>query len=147
MFTLLKNSLLFLIAAAIMFGSFGLLINKHYCKGRLTETSILLANKGCAKDVSLIDRLLHRLDDCHEGHGSEGINKLPCCEFDSLFDRISVYNETTLAYPQLLLAIPVELKLGWTALWTNHFSENLYVHRGPPDKGVSIMTLFCVYRI
>jgi hypothetical protein len=144
MHTILQRSFLILMILVIQFASFGLLINKHYCKGRLTETSILLANKGCAKDASILDRILHSLDDCHPNNQNEGINKSPCCEFNSLFDKISVYHET----------LPDFQSIGYLAFVLEKIEKPTidiprrqvlvhFIDRGPPDRGIDILIKVC----
>lgn len=142
--TFLQSSFLVFMIVVIQFASFGLLINKHYCKGRLTETSVFLANKGCAKDVSVFDRIFHSISDCHSHPQKEGLNKTPCCDFNSSFDKISVYHESLADY-QIIGVITSGLIKDSQAKFEipQKNSSVHFVDRGPPDKGVSILIWVC----
>jgi len=92
----LRNLTVVILIGAIQFGSLGFLVNKHYCKGRLDEVSVLLASQGCKKELSLLERLLKRKDDCMQLPHSNGLAKSDCCDFTSDFSLISVFHEVVL---------------------------------------------------
>jgi len=90
---LLQNILALTLIAATQFGSLGILLSKHYCKGALTEVSVLLSNKGCSDDLSIFDRLNHTEHDCHKTADDNGVRKAPCCDFESTFSKIYLFQE------------------------------------------------------
>jgi hypothetical protein len=128
-------------------GSFGVLFNTHFCNGRQTSTCVYIANKGCDKDVKLIDRILFRVHDCHEPLTEDGVRKKPCCEFASVFEKISVYNESPSVFPVFISSIIDVNEINWLPSWTNASADVILLDRGPPDKGVCLLKLFCVFLI
>ncbi|MCF8459692.1 MAG: hypothetical protein K9G46_03125 [Flavobacteriales bacterium] len=130
----------------VLFSSFGLLINKHFCKGRQTETSVFIANKGCAKDVSILDRVFFRINDCHAPVGKKGINKKPCCDFSSVFEKISVFAQSIVDFDFIPQSFFVEIVRPISTEDYHHF-RLAFVNKGPPDKGVPVIRLNCVLRI
>jgi hypothetical protein len=145
--SLAKNTVVALLIVVVQFSSFGLLINKHYCNGKLTETSLLLANKGCDKSVSVADRFFHRIHDCHPTTRKPGVQKKSCCDFASVYEKISVYNQPSFAYAFFGVAYVQQVETIWQPNWFRSVSEVVYYDRGPPDVGVSILELFCVLLI
>lgn len=90
---ILRNLTLFVLIVVIQLGSFGFVLNKHYCKGKLAGVSVLISSQGCAKDLSFVDRFFLLANDC-QMPSKEGLTKTPCCEFLSHFTKINVYQES-----------------------------------------------------
>ena len=132
----------------IQLGSSGLLINKHFCKGELTEVSVLLANKGCTDDLSFIDRLTHSVHDCKKGMEDGGIRKAPCCDFESVFSKIFVYQDAIASFEiaDISLTYQGSVEDGFLVHARRAFILPTG-YRPPPDLEINICTKLCRFLI
>ena len=145
----LQNIFVITLIAATQFGSLGILLNKHYCKGALTEVSVLLSNKGCSDDLTFLDRLTHTEHDCQMAADTKGVRKAPCCDFESAFGKIYLFQEdddqTSLSVNDVVIDF---LKLELPTLpiqYTDRVST--FVPRPPPDYGIEVCVEFCRFLI
>lgn len=149
-----KATISFLKAAAalsliivIQIGSSGMLINKHFCKGSLKEVSILLANNGCSDDQTLVDRLTFKAIDCKKGMEGNGVRKAPCCDFESFFNKIFVFQDAADGFQmiQVFPCKPFADTIHTEATKASNWRTTVY--RPPPDNGLNICIELCRFLI
>ncbi|MFT4526351.1 MAG: hypothetical protein ACI85F_002523 [Bacteroidia bacterium] len=145
---LTQNIVALTLIFATQFGSMGILLNKHYCKGSLTEVSVLLSNKGCTDDLTFVDRLTHVDHNCHKSTHDNGVSKSPCCDFESTFGKIYLFQEddsrgsfdvSSNDFQQSTLEQFTSIKL-----LERRFN---FVPRQPPDIGIEQRIEFCRFLI
>ena len=144
----LQNIFVITLIAATQFGSLGILLNKHYCKGALAEVSVLLSYKGCSEDFSFFDRLNHTEHDCHKTADDNGIKKAPSCDFESTFSKIYLFQEDL---------NPINLNVEDVVISASNYDQRSiafcpnivwsFVPRPPPDTGVETRLRFCRFLI
>lgn len=143
-----QNIIVIALITATQFGSLGILLNKHYCKGALTEVSVLLSNKGCSDDLSILDRLNHTAHDCHKMADDNGVKKATCCDFESTFSKIYLFQEG-------LSVIKLDLKnvmldASFSVQHVLSFCPDIrlnFIPRPPPDVGIEPFIKFCRFLI
>ncbi len=143
---ILKNLTLSVLIVAIQIGSFGFLVNKHYCNNKLDEVSIFIANEGCASDRSFTDRLFLNRNDCQMPQ-KEGLSKASCCKFLSDFTKISVYQEyesNWKLFDQLTLFSVADHTIRVIEFDTVDFSTVL---RPPPLILEDLLNIYCTFLI
>lgn len=139
----LKAGIIVCLILTIQFGSSGLLINKHFCKGELKEVSILISNKGCIDDQSFADRLTFKVLDCQKGMKENGVRKAPCCDFESWFNKILVFQETLEPWESNVTSL-LDLAATFRSIDQGQYiTQTGYVsYHPPPEKEVNICTEF-----
>lgn len=149
-----KATISFLKAAAalslimvIQLGSSGMLINKHFCKGSLKEVSILLANKGCTDDQTLVDRLTFKAIDCKKRMEDNGLRKAPCCDFESFFSKIFVFQDAAdgFQFIQAYSCKPFADSIQTESTKASNWRTTVY--RPPPDTGLNTCIELCRFLI
>ena len=106
-----------------------------------------MPNKSAAFDLLPLFLLIVTLSSAQiKGKIIDGITKKPCCDFTSIYDKISVFTEGVSEFeigsqPSFSMCNDIESESHY------HHLTQVNVNKGPPDKGVPLIHLYCVLRI